>query len=95
MKNLIDLLPIYGVEHDSILSRMGDVTIAFKVQLPEIFTLSNEEYEAFHHAWIRAIKVLPVQAIMHKQDWFTEATYQPSFTKEDTSFFKQEQRPVF
>ena len=86
MKNLIDLLPIYGVEHDSILSRMGDVTIAFKVQLPEIFTLSNEEYEAFHHAWIRAIKVLPVHAILHKQDWFTEATYQPSFTKEDTSF---------
>ena len=89
MKNLIDILPIYGVEHDSILSRMGDVTIAFKVQLPELFTLSNEEYEAFHHAWIRAIKVLPVHAILHKQDWFTEATYKPSFTKTDNSFLSR------
>ena len=73
MKNLLDLLPVYGVEHGSILSRMGDVTIAFKVQLPELFTMSNDEYEAFHHAWIRAIKVLPVHAVLHKQDWFTEA----------------------
>ena len=60
MKNLFDMLPLYGIEHDAILSKMGDVTIAFKVKLPELFMLSNDEYEAFHHSWIKAIKVLPV-----------------------------------
>ena len=61
MKNLLDILPVYGVEHDAILSKMGDIT-AFKVELPELFTMSNDDYEAFHHSWIKAIKVLPVNA---------------------------------
>lgn len=65
---------------------MGDVTVVFEVQLPELFTMSNDEYEAFHHAWIKAIKVLPVNTVLHKQDWFTEAKYKPSFVQEDNSF---------
>lgn len=89
MKNLFDILPIYGAEHDAILSKMGDVTVAFKVQLPEIFTMSNEEYEALHHSWIKAIKVLPTHSILHKQDWFTETSYKPAFIKEDNSFLSR------
>jgi len=86
MKNLSEILPIYAIEHNAILSKMGDVTVAFEVQLPELFTMSNDEYEAFHHAWIKAIKVLPVNSVLHKQDWFTEAKYKPSFVQEDNSF---------
>ena len=89
MKNLFDLLPIYGAEHDSLLSKMGDITVAFKIELPELFTLSNEEYEALHHAWIKAIKVLPTHSIMHKQDWFTETSFKPQFIKEDNSFLSR------
>ncbi len=47
-KHLDDLFPIMGVEHDCILSKQGDITIAFRVELPEIFTLSDQEYEALH-----------------------------------------------
>jgi conjugation system TraG family ATPase len=81
MKNLFDILPIYGIEHDAILSKMGDVTVVFEVTLPELFSLSNEDYEAFHHTWIKAIKVLPVHSILYKQDWFTEGAYKPDFEK--------------
>lgn len=95
MKNLFDILPLYGVEHDAILSKMGDVTIAFKVELPELFTLSNDEYEAFHHSWIKAIKVLPVHSILYKQDWFTEAKYAADFTKEDNSFLSRSSERFF
>ncbi|MFX8393277.1 DUF3875 domain-containing protein, partial [Acinetobacter baumannii] len=52
MKNLNDILPVYAIENNAILSKMGDVTVVFEVQLPELFTMSNDEYEAFHHAWI-------------------------------------------
>lgn len=86
MKNLNEILPVYAIEHNAILSKMGDVTVAFEVQLPELFTMSNDDYEAFHHAWIKAIKVLPVNSVLHKQDWFTEAKYKPSFIQEDNSF---------
>lgn len=86
MKNLNDILPVYSIENNAILSKMGDVTVVFDVQLPELFTMSNDEYEAFHHAWIKAIKVLPVNSVLHKQDWFTGAKYNPSFIQEDNSF---------
>ena len=86
MKNLNEILPVYAIEHNAILSKMGDVTVVFEVQLPELFTMSNDDYEAFHHAWIKAIKVLPVNSVLHKQDWFTEAKYKPAFIQEDNSF---------
>lgn len=79
-KQLHEIFPIMGVEHDAILSRQGDITLAYQVVLPEIFTLSDQEYEAFHHAWLKALKVLPQYTVFHKQDWFTHCHYQPVFT---------------
>jgi hypothetical protein len=42
--------PIMGVEHDCIISKEGDITVAFKVELPELFTITSPEYEAMHSA---------------------------------------------
>lgn len=85
-KKLQDILPIFGVEHNCILSKQGDVTIAYEVTLPELFTMSDQEYEALHQSLIKAIKVLPRHTVFHKQDWFTEAKYAANFIKEDKSF---------
>ncbi len=95
IKELSDILPVYGVEHDAILSKQGDITIAFKCDLPEIFTMSDQEYEAFHHAWIKAIKVLPVNCVFHKQDWFSESKFTADFTKEDKSFLTRSSERFF
>lgn len=94
-KVLDDMLPIMDVEHDCILSKQGDVTIVFKTDLPEIFTLSDQEYEAFHQAWIKAIKLLPKYSVFHKQDWFLDSYYQPDFSKEDTSFLSRSSERFF
>lgn len=94
-KWLDDMLPLWGCEHDCILSKKGDITVAFKVELPEIFTLSDNEYEAFHQAWVKAIKVLPKYSIFHKQDWFLDSKYKPDFTKEDTSFLSRSSERYF
>ncbi|MEP1258076.1 DUF3875 domain-containing protein, partial [Algoriphagus sp.] len=40
--------PILSIEQDCILSKMGDITVAYQAILPEIFTLSDRDYEAFH-----------------------------------------------
>jgi conjugation system TraG family ATPase len=95
MKELADILPIYGVENDAILSKAGDTTIVFKVELPELFTMSNDEYESFHHAWIKAIKVLPVYSVLYKQDWFTEAKYKADFKNKDNSFLSRSSERFF
>lgn len=85
-KWLKDIFPILDVEHDCILSKQGDITVAYKMELPEIFTLSNDEYEAFHQAWVKAIKVLPNHSVFHKQDWFVDRKYRSDFSKEETTF---------
>lgn len=88
-KQLENMLPVMGIEHDAILSYQGDVTIAFEVTLPEIFTLSDQEYEALHQTWIKAIKVLPAKSILHKMDWFIDSKYKANFSSEDNSFLSQ------
>jgi conjugation system TraG family ATPase len=79
MKNAEEIFPIYKVEHDTLLSMQGDLSIAYEVRLPELFTLSNDEYLAFHQTWVKAIKLLPKNSILHKQDWFVETGYQAIF----------------
>ena len=75
------MFPLYKVEDNSILSMSGDITIGYKVSLPEIFTLSTNEYEAFHQAWVKAIRVLPKHSCFHKQDWFIEDEYKADFQR--------------
>jgi conjugation system TraG family ATPase len=94
-KRMEDLLPVMAVEHDCILSKQGDVTIVFKAELPEIFTLSDQEYEAFHQSWIKALKVLPKFCVFHKQDWFLESAYKADFLSEDSSFLTRSSERFF
>jgi conjugation system TraG family ATPase len=75
-KQLKDIFPILAIEHDCIISKQGDLTIVFQAFLPEIFTLSDDEYELLHQCWIRAIKLLPKESVVHKQDWFLDAVAQ-------------------
>lgn len=94
-KMLEDKLPVYGIENDAILSKQGDITIVYEAMLPELFTLSDQEYEAFHQALIKALKVLPKHSIFHKQDWFIEACYKANFNKEEYSFLSHSSERFF
>ena len=94
-KQIKDILPIFGVEHDCILSKQGDVTIAYEVQLPELFTLSDQEYEVLHQTLIRAIKILPSGTVFHKQDWFTESKHAADFSAIGVSFLSRASERFF
>ena len=79
-------LPLLAVEHGCIISKDADITVAFEVALPELFTVTSQEYEAMHGAWCKAIKVLPHYSVVHKQDWFVSEKYRPELQKDDLSF---------
>ena len=79
-------LPLLAVEHGCIISKDADITVAFEVALPELFTVTSAEYEAMHVAWCKAIKVLPHYSVVHKQDWFISERYKPELQKDDLSF---------
>ena len=42
--------PLLAVEGNMIVSKGGDLTIAYEVALPEVFSLDRADYEALHGA---------------------------------------------
>ena len=58
--------------------------MAYRVVLPELFTLTAAEYEALHGAWLKALRVLPDYTIVHKQDYFTEEHYRPDLASDES-----------
>ena len=79
-------LPLLAVEHGCIISKDADITVCYEVTLPELFTVTSQEYEAMHAAWCKAIKVLPRFTVAHKQDWFVSENYKLELQKDDLSF---------
>lgn len=89
------ILPIVKIEHNCILSMNGDITLVYKATMPEIFTLSDRDYEAYHQAWVRAIRVLPQHSIFHKSDWFFESEYKADYGKHGNSFLSKSSEKFF
>ena len=78
--------PLLRVENNCIISKFADITAAYRVSLPELFTLTGEEYEALHGAWLKALKVLPDYTVVHKQDFFIEERYAAPEDSSERSF---------
>lgn len=76
--------PIVKVRNNTFLSNNGDTIVGFVLELPEIFTLSKEDYDAMHDMWFRAIKFLPKYSFVHKQDIFIRQHYQGNDLPNDT-----------
>ncbi len=93
--NIENLLPLTKVENGAILSAQGDITIAFEVVLPEIFTLSDRDYEGYHQAWVKAIRLLPMGSVFHKQDWWLESGYRADFEKAGKDFLSRASERFF
>ena len=74
--------PLLAVENGCIISKDADITVAFEVELPELYTVTRAEYESIHAAWCKAVKVLPDYSVLHKQDWFVREEYQPQLNDE-------------
>jgi conjugation system TraG family ATPase len=68
---------------------MADITVGFRLLLPELFTLAAGDYRTIHAALTKAIKLLPVGTMIHKQDWFIEEKYQGDNENGGDSFLTQ------
>ena len=86
VKELENIFPLGAVEENCIFSKWGDLTVAFELTLPEIFTLNARiedgvemgDYREMVETWSKAIGVLLPGTILHKQDWFIEEKYRPN-----------------
>ena len=82
--SLESCFPLLAVEQGCIVSKNGDLTIAFRVKLPEVFTQTAAEYESLHSVWCKALAILPDYTVVHKQDYFIEERYRSRIEAEES-----------
>lgn len=79
-----DKLPLLAYEEGLLISKRGDVTALFEVELNEVFSLGSNDFDELHQCWVRALKSLPDNTIVHKQDVFIERKFSGKTNKERT-----------
>lgn len=69
-----DIFPIYSVQHHAMVSVQGDISIAYRLHFPPLFSRSAADYEGGHQALIKAFRVLQQHTIVQKHDRFIRKT---------------------
>ncbi|WP_166961962.1 TraG family conjugative transposon ATPase [Yeosuana marina] len=73
--NLLSYYPIVDIQEHVVFANNGNVVLCFKGSLPEIYSLSEKDFEDMHGAWFQAIKSLPTGCVVHKQDVYLKKKY--------------------
>lgn len=81
--------PLLSIENNCIISKEADITICFKVVLPEIFTVASAEYQAIHSAWNKAVKPCRIIVLSISRTGISKENYDPDLSKEDQSFLSK------
>lgn len=66
-----DVFPLWKIEDGFLVSRTADITICYELELPQIFTREEEDYNQLHRVFTMAFRDLPDYTIVHKQDVFS------------------------
>lgn len=73
--NLSAYHPILDIQDHIIFANNGNVVVCYKADFPEIYSLSENDFEDIHGSWFQAFKSLPVSTIIHKQDVYQKTSY--------------------
>lgn len=76
--NLSAYHPILDIQNHLVFANNGNVVLCFKGDLPEIYSLSEKDFEDIHGAWFQAFKSLPTSTVIHKQDVYQKVNYNAS-----------------
>ncbi|MEP6262864.1 MAG: TraG family conjugative transposon ATPase [Gillisia sp.] len=66
---------IADIQGNVIFAGNGNVVFGFKTVLPEIYSLSERDFEEIHSTWFQAIKSLPTGTVIHKQDIYVKKNF--------------------
>lgn len=86
--------PIAAIRDNIIFASNGNVVLGFKGQLPEIYSLSEKDFEDIHGTWFQGLKSLPIGTVVHKQDLYLKKSYTSSKLP-STSFLEKATHDYF
>ncbi|WP_422350908.1 TraG family conjugative transposon ATPase [Flagellimonas sp.] len=73
--NLHSYHPILDIQNHLVFANNGNVVLCYRVRLPEVYSLSEGDFDELHGAWFQAFKSLPSGTVIHKQDIYQKKGY--------------------
>lgn len=70
MIDMQKIMPIWKVENGALVSMMGDLTIVFRLELPENGSMSAEQFEGLHQCFVKGVRVMTPGSVIHKADMY-------------------------
>lgn len=70
--------PIHCFDDNVILTEIGDISFCFKINLPEVNTISISQYNKLHTSLLQMMLVLPDNILIQRQDVFVTETFNSS-----------------
>ena len=67
--------PIIDIQDNLIFANNGNLVLCYRCILPEIYSLSEKDFEDLHSCWFQAFKTLINGCIIHKQDIYRKTEY--------------------
>ncbi len=82
--NFHEHYPIVEVEGNRVLANNGNLAFGYRMELPEVHSLSEGDFDQLHSLWFQALKTLPVGCVVHKQDLYLKETFDPKLLPGDS-----------
>lgn len=74
--NLSAYHPVLSIEKHMVFANNGNIVLCYKIELPEIHSLSEKDFEDIHGTWFQAVKSLPAGTVIHKQDVYKKSHFE-------------------
>lgn len=77
------IFPIYAVENNMLISKKGDISVAYKLVLPQVYSLDVNAINRINQLFDKIIRSLPEDTVIQKQDYFFVDTIKEAITQGD------------
>lgn len=73
--DLLEYHPIADISGNLVFSTNGNLVCCFKADLPEVYALTEKDFDDMHSLWFQALRSLPGGLVVHKQDIYRKKAY--------------------
>ena len=73
--NLSTYHPVVEVRENLVFVNNGNLVLCYKADLPEVYSLSEKDFEDLHGLWFQALRSLMSGCVIHKQDIYSKRNF--------------------
>lgn len=73
--NLANRHPLIDIRDNLVFANNGNLILCYKINLPEIFSLSEKDFEELHGTWFQGLRSLQSGCVVHKQDVYLKRKF--------------------